>query len=61
MVSIVSLGHCLHDQFLDRDDQTATGDHETLVDLIKEGKAVCRNPLDGVCQTLAGAPASPTG
>lgn len=47
--------------WFDRDDPTGYGDYETLVDLINEGKPICKVPVDINCQTLSGIPASLTG
>ena len=43
--------------WFDRDDTSGQGDYETLVDLRKEGKQICENPVSIECQTLSGIPA----
>uniref|UniRef100_A0A3B3BJF0 WxxW domain-containing protein n=1 Tax=Oryzias melastigma TaxID=30732 RepID=A0A3B3BJF0_ORYME len=49
-------------QWFDRDDPTATGDWETLSDLLKQfPDKVCPNPIDIEATTLSGTPADQTG
>ena len=47
--------------WFDRDNPSATGDYETLAELIKEGKKICPVPVGVECQTTAGRPAYSTG
>ena len=46
--------------FYDRDNPSGVGDYETLADLLKEGKPICKNPFDVLCVALDGTPISTT-
>ncbi len=47
--------------WFDRDNTGGYGDYETVVDLINEGKDVCKVPIDVECMTKEGIPAISTG